>query len=331
MTIAKSRSALQWPRQITQQKRHVYKMVDSPVGRLTLVATDEGLAGDPVGERPPGPRAAEHRGRGRPVIPCSSRPSASSKEYFAGQRKDVRVEAGCRGTAFQRKVWNALLTIPFGETRSYGQIARQIGNPGAVRAVGAANGRNPVSIVAPCHRVIGSTGKLTGFAGGLDVKAQLLALEGARHLDADRRDLARIGIAAIAHNLGQCEQCGTDAQPRAVRCVRIDGKPHPAAVDEKIRHSSALGKVLQVAHREDRTARVARTSSCARFALRDAPYTTWHSVSGRSRSVCRITSACPSTVLSRRELNESVRHQFVAADADDNRAAVPQRRLRATS
>ena len=83
------------------------------------------------------------------------------------------------GTAFQRKVWNALLTIPFGETRSYGQIAKQIGNPAAVRAVGAANGRNPVSIVAPCHRVVGSTGTLTGFAGGLDVKARLLAFEGA--------------------------------------------------------------------------------------------------------------------------------------------------------
>jgi methylated-DNA-[protein]-cysteine S-methyltransferase len=76
-------------------------------------------------------------------------------------------------------VWSALLTIPFGETRSYGQIARQIGSPGAVRAVGAANGKNPISIVAPCHRVIGSTGKLTGFAGGLDAKARLLALEGA--------------------------------------------------------------------------------------------------------------------------------------------------------
>jgi methylated-DNA-[protein]-cysteine S-methyltransferase len=84
------------------------------------------------------------------------------------------------GTPFQRKVWSALLTIPFGETRSYGEIARQIGNPGAMRAVGAANGRNPVSIVAPCHRVIGSTGKLTGFGGGLDAKAQLLALEGAK-------------------------------------------------------------------------------------------------------------------------------------------------------
>jgi methylated-DNA-[protein]-cysteine S-methyltransferase len=84
------------------------------------------------------------------------------------------------GTAFQRKVWNALLTIPFGETRSYKDVACQVGNPDAVRAVGAANGKNPVSIVAPCHRVVGSTGKLTGFAGGLDVKARLLAMEGAR-------------------------------------------------------------------------------------------------------------------------------------------------------
>ena len=84
------------------------------------------------------------------------------------------------GTAFQRKVWNALLTIPFGETRSYKDVARQVGSPDAVRAVGAANGKNPVSIVAPCHRVVGSTGKLTGFAGGLDVKARLLALEGAQ-------------------------------------------------------------------------------------------------------------------------------------------------------
>ena len=81
---------------------------------------------------------------------------------------------------FQKKVWAALLTIPFGETRSYGQIAKQIGNPTAVRAVGAANGRNPVAIVAPCHRVVGATGKLTGFAGGLDAKAYLLSLEGVR-------------------------------------------------------------------------------------------------------------------------------------------------------
>ena len=84
------------------------------------------------------------------------------------------------GTAFQRRVWTALMTIPFGETRSYKDIATQIGSPDAVRAVGAANGRNPVSIITPCHRVIGVTGQLTGFAGGLDAKARLLDLEGPR-------------------------------------------------------------------------------------------------------------------------------------------------------
>jgi methylated-DNA-[protein]-cysteine S-methyltransferase len=82
------------------------------------------------------------------------------------------------GTAFQRKVWSALLAIPFGETRSYAQIATQIGHPNAARAVGAASGRNPLSIVTPCHRVVGSTGALTGFAGGLAVKSRLLAFEG---------------------------------------------------------------------------------------------------------------------------------------------------------
>jgi methylated-DNA-[protein]-cysteine S-methyltransferase len=101
------------------------------------------------------------------------------EEYFAGARKGFDLELDFEGTEFQRKVWRALLTIPYGETRSYAQIAKQIGQPQAVRAVGAANGRNPISIVAPCHRVIGSTGKLTGFGGGLPAKALLLELEGA--------------------------------------------------------------------------------------------------------------------------------------------------------
>jgi methylated-DNA-[protein]-cysteine S-methyltransferase len=82
-----------------------------------------------------------------------------------------------KGTEFQKSVWKALLTIPFGETRSYGEIARQIGRPTAFRAVGAANGRNPISIIAPCHRVIGSNGALTGFAGGLAAKERLLGIE----------------------------------------------------------------------------------------------------------------------------------------------------------
>ena len=159
------------------EKRYVYKMVDSPIGRLTLVATDEGLAGILwENDRPRRVRLnIEAEDTRHPVLIETER---QLKEYFAGQRKEFALKLDLAGTAFQRKVWNALLTIPFGETRSYGQIARQIGNPGAGRAVGAANGRNPVSIIAPCHRVVGSTGQLTGFAGGLDAKARLLALEG---------------------------------------------------------------------------------------------------------------------------------------------------------
>jgi methylated-DNA-[protein]-cysteine S-methyltransferase len=99
-------------------------------------------------------------------------------EYFAGKRNRFSVPLDPHGTDFQKQVWQALLTIPFGETRSYGQIARQIGNAKSVRAVGAANGRNPISIIVPCHRVIGASGHLTGFAGGLEVKEQLLLLEG---------------------------------------------------------------------------------------------------------------------------------------------------------
>jgi len=101
------------------------------------------------------------------------------REYFAGQRQVFSVPLDFGGTEFQNQVWQALLSIPFGETRTYTEIARQIGKPAAVRAVGAANGRNPISIIAPCHRVLGSTGNLTGFAGGLQAKAHLLALEDA--------------------------------------------------------------------------------------------------------------------------------------------------------
>ncbi|HEV8237096.1 MAG TPA: methylated-DNA--[protein]-cysteine S-methyltransferase, partial [Gemmatimonadaceae bacterium] len=159
-------------------KRHVYKRVQTPVGRLTLVATDEGLAAILwEHDRPDRVRlniTAEESPH--PVLVEAER---QLEEYFAGRRKQFALTLDVSGTTFQRKVWNALLTIPFGETRSYAQIAKQIGNPAAVRAVGAANGRNPLSIVAPCHRVVGSTGALTGFAGGLDVKARLLAFEGA--------------------------------------------------------------------------------------------------------------------------------------------------------
>jgi methylated-DNA-[protein]-cysteine S-methyltransferase len=151
-------------------------MMDSPVGRLTLAASSEGLAAILWENDAPGRVRVniDALDENDPVLVDAER---QLREYFAGARKHFSVTLDLAGTEFQRKVWTALLTIPFGETRSYKQIATQIGSPGAVRAVGAANGRNPVSIIAPCHRVIGSGGELTGFAGGLDVKARLLALE----------------------------------------------------------------------------------------------------------------------------------------------------------
>jgi methylated-DNA-[protein]-cysteine S-methyltransferase len=163
----------------TAQKRHVYKRMSSPVGSLTLVATEDGLAAILwENDRPRRVRLnLDAEEGGHPVLVETER---QLEEYFAGRRKRFALKLDLSGTTFQRQVWNALMTIPFGETRSYGQIAKQIGNPSAVRAVGAASGRNPISIVAPCHRVVGATGALTGFAGGLDVKADLLAFEGAR-------------------------------------------------------------------------------------------------------------------------------------------------------
>lgn len=113
-----------------------------------------------------------------PDNPVLLKTARQLEEYFAGTRNCFELELDFVGTDFQKQVWAALLTIPFGETRTYSQIAQQIGKPTAVRAVGAANGRNPISIVAPCHRVIGASGKLTGFAGGLEAKERLLRLEG---------------------------------------------------------------------------------------------------------------------------------------------------------
>jgi methylated-DNA-[protein]-cysteine S-methyltransferase len=97
--------------------------------------------------------------------------------YFAGERTDFDLELSLAGSEFQRRVWQALLTIPYGETRSYGEIAEQIGASGAARAVGLANGRNPIAIIVPCHRVIGASGSLTGYGGGLERKQSLLELE----------------------------------------------------------------------------------------------------------------------------------------------------------
>jgi methylated-DNA-[protein]-cysteine S-methyltransferase len=156
---------------------HVYRTMQSPVGKLTLVGSDRGLAAvlweDEESARP-GLDAGSEDTR-HPVLRQAQQ---ELQEYFAGRRRTFSVKLDPSGTQFQNKVWNALRTIPFGETRSYGQIANQIGSRKAVRAVGAANGRNPLPIIVPCHRVIGADGTLTGFAGGLGIKARLLALEG---------------------------------------------------------------------------------------------------------------------------------------------------------
>jgi methylated-DNA-[protein]-cysteine S-methyltransferase len=161
------------------RKDYVYKIVASPVGALKLVASNDGLAAILWENHRPGRVRLNIVGEdaSHPVLLETERQLA---DYFAGRRKAFDLALDFAGTEFQKKVWAALLTIPFGETRSYAQIANQIRAPKAVRAVGAANGRNPISIIAPCHRVIGSTGALTGFAGGLEVKAHLLGLEGAR-------------------------------------------------------------------------------------------------------------------------------------------------------
>lgn len=152
------------------------KSIESPVGKLKLVASDQGLVGILwEKDRPGRVRLSELvENEQHPVLVETERQLG---EYFAGKRTTFSVALDMRGTRFQKDVWEALLAIPFGETRSYGQLAKQLGNPRATRAVGAANGRNPLSIIVPCHRVIGSSGKLTGFAGGLDAKAHLLSLE----------------------------------------------------------------------------------------------------------------------------------------------------------
>jgi methylated-DNA-[protein]-cysteine S-methyltransferase len=153
-----------------------YKHMSSPVGRLTLVATDNGLGAILWENDRPGRVRLDVAGEMNDHLVLVET-ERQLEEYFAGRRTEFALTLDPAGTAFQRQVWDGLLTIPFGETRTYAQIARQIGHPTAMRAVGAANGRNPLSIVVPCHRVVGSTGALTGFAGGLDVKAYLLALE----------------------------------------------------------------------------------------------------------------------------------------------------------
>jgi methylated-DNA-[protein]-cysteine S-methyltransferase len=156
---------------------YAFKTMPSPVGELTLVASEKGLTAILwENDDPDRVRLADRTEA--PANPVLVETARQLGEYFAGRREVFDLPLDFHGTDFQKRVWEQLLAIPFGETRSYGEIARALGQPTASRAVGAANGKNPISIVAPCHRVIGTNGSLTGFAGGLEAKQRLLALEG---------------------------------------------------------------------------------------------------------------------------------------------------------
>ena len=154
-------------------------VIDSPLGAITLAATDRGLAGAWFDAQQHSPDMTGWQpDPGHPVL-CIAAEQLTA--YFAGQRSDFDLPLDLsHGTAFQQAIWQALLAIPHGTTTSYGELGARIGNPAAVRAVGAAVGRNPISVIVPCHRVIGMNGALTGYAGGLHRKTALLTLEGAR-------------------------------------------------------------------------------------------------------------------------------------------------------
>ncbi|WP_419854996.1 methylated-DNA--[protein]-cysteine S-methyltransferase [Candidatus Poriferisodalis sp.] len=163
---------------VPDEDAHWHTTIDSPIGPLGLVATDEGLRavswrGDETSVKLPDDMVED------PDHPILRQAAHELNEYFDGDRTSFDVPLDLRGTPFQEAAWRALGDIPYGSTRSYGEQAALVGRPKAVRAIGQANGRNPVPIVLPCHRVIGADGSLTGFGGGLDLKTQLLQHEGA--------------------------------------------------------------------------------------------------------------------------------------------------------
>ncbi len=156
---------------------NVYAQFKSPIGLITVHANNDGLLGvwypchvSDLSQF--GVQADDH-----PILVLTIR---QLEEYFRGERHNFSIPLAASGTEFQNKVWQALTTIPYGETWSYKDIAVAIGNPKAQQAVGGANSKNPISIIVPCHRVIGKNGNLTGYAGGLDIKQTLLELEGVR-------------------------------------------------------------------------------------------------------------------------------------------------------
>lgn len=151
-----------------------YSIVSSPIGDLTVVERGGALVGLYLTGHRPAPRPETFGKRVEHALPAVEEQLG---EYFEGRRTSFDLPLAASGTDFQERVWATLRTIPYGQTWTYGQLAEAIGRPGAARAVGLANGRNPISIVVPCHRVVGSTGSLTGYAGGMERKAFLLSLE----------------------------------------------------------------------------------------------------------------------------------------------------------
>ena len=160
-----------------------YLTMPSPVGELLLTAVEEGLTSVWFEEHRHGGSVRAEWQRAETVGESAARALRAAREqldaYFAGERTTFDLPLAATGTPFQERVWGALRTIPFGHTMSYGELAVRLGEPKAVRAVGSANGRNPISIIVPCHRVIGASGALTGFGGGIERKRWLLEHEGA--------------------------------------------------------------------------------------------------------------------------------------------------------
>jgi methylated-DNA-[protein]-cysteine S-methyltransferase len=153
-----------------------FRTIDSPIGPLTLAGRNSALTNLRMVDQTYEPSRAGWRRDDNVFADAVEQLNA----YFAGELTDFDLELDLQGTLFQRRVWEALLKIPYGETRSYGEIAVQVGAPGSARAVGLANGHNPIAIIVPCHRVIGANGKLTGYGGGVDRKLTLLELEKSR-------------------------------------------------------------------------------------------------------------------------------------------------------
>jgi len=167
-----------------------FQIFESPIGTLRLVARGDQLVALhlPHGDLPPLDGVAKR-------TPILTETAKQLREFFAGERTTFDLALAPNGTAFQRIVWQQLLAIPFGRTASYGEVARAIGRPAASRAVGAANGRNPIAIIVPCHRVIGADGTLTGYGGGMPTKRWLLAHE-RRHTPAPQASLPQLGLDA---------------------------------------------------------------------------------------------------------------------------------------